>query len=1172
MATLTRLASTLTAKYFPSQTLTDAFYIDGRLFGKRETRQADITIDKEERGFFFSVFAHPRIPEYEPGMMPPYEPELRHTINEVKFGRKEIDSMIEGFLTTAVDVTGKMKLADSDSRSPYFAGIIVRDAEAFAVTIGNGLAFLYRDDTLFPLTDAGIPMEPIDANGDRVGDFLYYCSSKTANALWSNFFTLSPDDCIILCNKEIYDALGQREILRILNDAEDQCDAAGVIITQASARMPGVPMQFSISFVESVTSDEKRGLFGFRKKNKEEDTSDMSVKSTLDGGVVGAAASAAADAGFTGGLAMTDAEDINGTASLLFGDNAKGPAAPVANQQASADKGFEVGDINSDKAVNLDFPETKGTVEEISAEDMMKSLFGAGAAGAATAATAAAASAAGQGTAAATAVETSVSAPSEGSPFVSAFNPFDMAEQPSQQPEMKTVSETAFEIPAEDDSQMTKPVERLDSEFLQSLQKNNSIKKDGIIEAAIKEMGGDLDGNKNEEIKGEPMEQAFVMPEPEPAATETSAPVVENEEEKKAEPEIPSMSESGELVFTEASVSTEFGGMVTPSAEEEFNPYSVGSGEEMQNAAPLVFGDDGTAPAPDFTAPADDGIDVPEYRFNAEKPVLTDDDKLPVDFPADIKPEDTKTPSSAAAAVTAAASAGVASASKAVDVQADDGFSLPFANQVETIPEEKPVTPVESDIPDMPLYNANSYDTPVAAVSSEQPVNSNPEDVYTYGQYRENENMADDSSYQSFGSEGNNYSDFSNNGADAYGYHNEDINYGQAGTEPVGPGDDISYGEAYNDNDYQAGGYAAPDGYTDPGYSQAAAEGYTDFASGNSYGDYGTDAYDSNSAAYGNTDSASAGGDDWINGILGLDGTDSGYAATTAGATAAAASAGYAAAGGASARPSSSRPGGPGRSNAQRRPGAAGNGNGGRGGHGKKRKFPKLNRNGYIFLAFVLIMLICFIILIAVIAKACSKDEEPADTEPTTTPVEVIQTETPIVAEPTPSQNSQTGLEPIGIFYFSDDIGYKCWWDLFNKVYDIQLLSESDEHVQTIIDYNNYYCAQQGISTTIPAGYKPAAGDQIILPPSEVIAGTVAIPDTASATQNAGNATVNGTIGVVDGSATTEAAQAGTATTDPAQAGTAATDPAAQAQQTTANTDAAAQAAAPADQQAAPAA
>ena len=46
MATLTRLASTLTAKYFPSSSLTDAFYMDGRLNGKRETKQADITIDK----------------------------------------------------------------------------------------------------------------------------------------------------------------------------------------------------------------------------------------------------------------------------------------------------------------------------------------------------------------------------------------------------------------------------------------------------------------------------------------------------------------------------------------------------------------------------------------------------------------------------------------------------------------------------------------------------------------------------------------------------------------------------------------------------------------------------------------------------------------------------------------------------------------------------------------------------------------------------------------------------------------------------------------------------------------------------------------------------------------------------------------------------------------------
>ena len=134
MATLTRLATTLTARFYPSQSLTDAFYLDGRLCGKRETRQADITIDKDERGFFLSVFTHPTIQGFEPGSLPPFEPQLRDLCNEVKNGHKEIDGMIEKFLSTAVEVAGALKLSDNQSRNPYFSGVIVRDSEAFAVT------------------------------------------------------------------------------------------------------------------------------------------------------------------------------------------------------------------------------------------------------------------------------------------------------------------------------------------------------------------------------------------------------------------------------------------------------------------------------------------------------------------------------------------------------------------------------------------------------------------------------------------------------------------------------------------------------------------------------------------------------------------------------------------------------------------------------------------------------------------------------------------------------------------------------------------------------------------------------------------------------------------------------------------------------------------------------
>ena len=118
MATLTRLATTLTARFYPSQSLTDAFYLDGRLCGKRETRQADITIDKDERGFFLSVFTHPTIQGFEPGSLPPFEPQLRDLCNEVKNGHKEIDGMIEKFLSTAVEVAGALKLSDNQTRNP----------------------------------------------------------------------------------------------------------------------------------------------------------------------------------------------------------------------------------------------------------------------------------------------------------------------------------------------------------------------------------------------------------------------------------------------------------------------------------------------------------------------------------------------------------------------------------------------------------------------------------------------------------------------------------------------------------------------------------------------------------------------------------------------------------------------------------------------------------------------------------------------------------------------------------------------------------------------------------------------------------------------------------------------------------------------------------------------
>ena len=268
MAKQTRLATTLTARYFPTAELTDAFYMDGRVTNKAVARSADLTNDKEDRGFFFSVFSHQTVPDQDPNALPPYEPVLRRLGTELKSGRRTLDDQIGEMVNSAVSITGRMKIQSDNNRTPFYAGVMVKDAEAFAITMGKGLAFLYRDDTLYPMTATDIRIDAINTARQKVDNFYNFCATKTAPALCSNIAQLKIDDCIIICNREVYEALGQQELLRILYDAEDQSDAASVVITEAAAKLPGVPLQFMISFVEDITNSDRGGFFGFGRKKK----------------------------------------------------------------------------------------------------------------------------------------------------------------------------------------------------------------------------------------------------------------------------------------------------------------------------------------------------------------------------------------------------------------------------------------------------------------------------------------------------------------------------------------------------------------------------------------------------------------------------------------------------------------------------------------------------------------------------------------------------------------------------------------------------------------------------------------------------------------------------------------------------------------------------------------
>ena len=125
------------------------------------------------------------------------------------------------------------------------------------------------------------------------------------------------------------------------------------------------------------------------------------------------------------------------------------------------------------------------------------------------------------------------------------------------------------------------------------------------------------------------------------------------------------------------------------------------------------------------------------------------------------------------------------------------------------------------------------------------------------------------------------------------------------------------------------------------------------------------------------------------------------------------------------------------------------------------------------------VCVVLVIVLIAFAASQCGKDNTSGTTKATTETTE-IQTETTIASDPSGSAvitdpSGTPGAEILAVFEFSDDTGFRTWWDLFYTVYGIKLDKNDDPRIATIIAYNQK-----------PADYVPQPGDRILLPPSSM--------------------------------------------------------------------------------------
>lgn len=281
MATNTRVATTIAARYMPTVGAVDAFYLDGRITGKREEQFADLTVDRTDRGSFYAVYASSH------GSKNPSDggDGNRQILDQIssdlkKNHRHNIDYEINELAEGAVNVAGRLTLSDNGVSQPYFAGIIIKDGEMAAVTLGRGCAYLYRDDAIFPLTEDDYPLEPIDTAGRQISNLNDFAAGVAGAIRYSNIAQLRPDDCIIVCNRELMEAIGQRVLLQLLDDAEDQCDAAGLIMSEAVHRNGGVPMQIMIGLVEDLQPLDRVGRNTLAKGLNMRDTLGKGLSST----------------------------------------------------------------------------------------------------------------------------------------------------------------------------------------------------------------------------------------------------------------------------------------------------------------------------------------------------------------------------------------------------------------------------------------------------------------------------------------------------------------------------------------------------------------------------------------------------------------------------------------------------------------------------------------------------------------------------------------------------------------------------------------------------------------------------------------------------------------------------------------------------------------------------
>lgn len=328
----TRFTTTVTTRNLITPQGVDGFFLDGRMSGPRDARGVDSTLDREDRGFFYALYSNSGA---EPNQLAVRnQKHLNKIFQDMKMdNRSNIDQEINELADCAVNLSGRLTLSDGQL-APYFTGVVVKDGELAAITSGRGCAYLYRGDVLYPLTRDELPLPDVNLKGEKIPNQDIYCAGMAGTIRYSNIAQLQPDDCFVLCNKEVVETLTHHGLLRILDECYDQQDAAGRVADEMARRNPGATMQFMIGFVESITTLDRAGLKSLTGRMAWAQKSQANLPGMQDNAQT---AFAAAAAGVAAGVAAETATANTG-ASALPNVEASAGYVPLSQEIPQADQ------------------------------------------------------------------------------------------------------------------------------------------------------------------------------------------------------------------------------------------------------------------------------------------------------------------------------------------------------------------------------------------------------------------------------------------------------------------------------------------------------------------------------------------------------------------------------------------------------------------------------------------------------------------------------------------------------------------------------------------------------------------------------------------------------------------------------------------------------------------